>query len=229
MQMTYFAILVLGASSLFAADELLIPAPLNQVLTRIKPGMTGAEVKTVLVTAYPKALASLGDWDGMTGYVDFRLNERYSVSFSAHSPPGGAPSESSARLGKNLLTYVFDHQLKHRLQIRDYQWDTPAEAEPKAKPEHYHFVQSQVADEVPMTGPVGKATIYVLLCPGHRAYVFRTFDSLEMEAVVKLFPRGSVLHYDGNAMLAPPSQTQIEKLAALCKSKGISLELTPTN
>ena len=47
--------------------------------------------------------------------------------------------------------------------------------------EDYHLIQSQVADEVPMHGPVDKATIYVLLCPGHRVYVFRKFYSHEME------------------------------------------------
>ena len=133
MKMICLAILVLCASSLFAADELLIPAPLNEVLMRIRPGMTGAEVKAVLVTAYPKVQALLGDWDGMTGYVDFRLDERYSVSFSAHTPPDGALNESNAILGKNLLTYILDNQRKDRLEIHHYQWDTPAEAQPKPK------------------------------------------------------------------------------------------------
>ena len=131
MKMACLVIAMLCASSLLAADEPLIPAPLNQVLSRIQPGMTGAEVKAVLVTAYPKVQASLGPWSGMTGYVDFRLDERYSVSFSAHNPPDGAPSGSSAILGKNLLTYIFDHQRKHRLEIHHYQWDTPAEAQPR--------------------------------------------------------------------------------------------------
>jgi hypothetical protein len=95
--------------------------------------------------------------------------------------------------------------------------------------EDYHLIQSQVADEVPMHGPVDKATVYVLLCPDHRVYVFRAFDSHEMEEVVKHFPRGSVLHYDGNALIASPKQAEIDKLKAFCKSKGITLELTPTS
>ncbi len=95
--------------------------------------------------------------------------------------------------------------------------------------EDCHLVQTQVADEVPMHGPVDKATVYVLLCPDHRVYVFRAFDSHEMEEIVKHFPRGTVLHYDGNALIASPKQAEIDKLKAFCKSKGITLELTPTS
>jgi hypothetical protein len=95
--------------------------------------------------------------------------------------------------------------------------------------EDYHLIQSQVADEVPMHGPVDNATVYVLLSPDHRVYVFRAFDSHQMEEIVKHFPRGSVLHYDGNALAAAPKQAQIDKLTDFCKSKGITLELTPTN
>jgi len=31
------------------------------------------------------------------------------------------------------------------------------------------------------------------------------------------------------ALIAPPKQAELEKLMAFCKSKGITLELTPTN
>ena len=93
--------------------------------------------------------------------------------------------------------------------------------------EEYHLKQAQVRDEVPMHGSVDKSTIYVLLYPDQRVCVFRTVNSPEMEAVVKNFPSGSVLHYDGNALIKPPKQAEIEKLMAFCKSKGITLKLTP--
>ncbi len=93
----------------------------------------------------------------------------------------------------------------------------------------YHLVQSQVADEVPLRGPVESATVYVLVCPDLRLYVFRAFQSHPMEEIIKHFPRGSVLHYDGNALAKPQTQAQIEALTAFCKSTGISLSLTPTN
>jgi hypothetical protein len=78
----------------------------------------------------------------------------------------------------------------------------------------YHLVQSQIGDEVPMHGPVDSATVYVLVCPDQRLYVFRAVHSHRMEEAIKHFPRGSVLHYDGNALVAQPSQAQIEALSA---------------
>jgi hypothetical protein len=94
----------------------------------------------------------------------------------------------------------------------------------------YYLIQSQVQDEVPMHGPVDKATIYVLLQPDRRVDVFRAFDSHQMEEIVKHFPRGSVLHYVGSGLIPEgPKSAEIDKLMAFCKSKGITLDLMPTN
>jgi hypothetical protein len=93
----------------------------------------------------------------------------------------------------------------------------------------YQLVQSQIGDEVPQRGPVDKATVYVLVCPDQRLYVFRAFYSHQMEEVIKHFPRGSVLHYKGNALVAQPPEAQMRALADSCKSKGIVLDLAPTN
>jgi len=73
------------------------------------------------------------------------------------------------------------------------------------------------------------ATVYALVLPDHHITVFRKFDSKPMEEFIKGFPRGSVLHYDGNPLLAPPSQPQVQALTAFCKSNGVSLIFTPTN
>jgi hypothetical protein len=96
--------------------------------------------------------------------------------------------------------------------------------------EDYRLVQSQVADEVPKHGSVDKATVYVLLCPDQRVYVFRAFYTHQMEAVIMYFPKGSVLHYEGMGVggFAPP-QDQMQALTALCKSKTIVLKIAPTN
>jgi hypothetical protein len=93
----------------------------------------------------------------------------------------------------------------------------------------YHLVQSQIGDEVPQRGPVESATVYVLVCPDQRLYVFRAFHSHRMEEIVKHFPRGSVLHYKGSALTAPPPEAQIRALGDFCKSKGIELDFAPTN
>jgi hypothetical protein len=46
-----------------------------------------------------------------------------------------------------------------------------------------------------LQGPVDGATVYVLVCPGQLVHLFRAFQSLQMEDIIKQFPRGSVLHY----------------------------------
>jgi len=93
----------------------------------------------------------------------------------------------------------------------------------------YCLVQSQIGDEVPQRGPVESATVYVLVCPDQRLYVFRALHSHQMDEIIKHFPRGSVLHYKGNALTAPPPEAQMRALADSCKSKGIELDVAPTN
>jgi hypothetical protein len=94
----------------------------------------------------------------------------------------------------------------------------------------YHLIQSQIADVYSVHG-VGTdtATVFVLVCPDRRLHVFRTISSHPMEQAIKDFPRGSILHYDGNALMKPPPQAQMEALTAFCRSNGISLILTDTN
>jgi len=81
-----------------------------------------------------------------------------------------------------------------------------------------------------MHGSVDKATVYVLLFPDQRVYVFRAFYTHQMEEIIKYFPKGSVLHYDGMGVggFSPP-QDQMQALTDFCKSKGIVLEISPTN
>jgi hypothetical protein len=94
--------------------------------------------------------------------------------------------------------------------------------------EDYHLVQTQIRDAAPGV-PLTSLTVYVLPLPDHRVFVFKTFGSKPMEEGIKDLPRGSVLHYDGNALMAPPAPAQIQSLTAFCKSKGINLVLTPTS
>lgn len=95
--------------------------------------------------------------------------------------------------------------------------------------EDYHLKQTQICDGVAPGVKLESLTVYVLLCPDQRVYVFKAFDSHELEEIVKYFPRGSVLHYDGNALVTPPKPAEIDKLTAFCKSKGIVFEISPTN
>jgi hypothetical protein len=52
-------------------DSFLIPPALNQLLARIKPGMSGQQVKEQLQTAYPNADGGISDWSGAAGRIVF--------------------------------------------------------------------------------------------------------------------------------------------------------------
>ena len=93
----------------------------------------------------------------------------------------------------------------------------------------YQLVQAQIGDEVPQHGPMDRATVYVLVCPDQPLHVFRACYSHQMEEVIKHFPRGCVLQYRGNALMAQPPKAQMQALADSCKSKGFVLDLAPTN
>jgi hypothetical protein len=98
-------------------SEPLIPAPLNVVLPKIKAGMTPDEVKDVLAAAYPKLVRQDGPWSGQTGYIGFRLDERYTVLLSAHSDATGKTVMSD---GPKVS--VVDQTRKVRAEITIYAW-----------------------------------------------------------------------------------------------------------
>jgi len=103
---------------LFALDHQLIPEPLNSILPRITAGMKVKDILPMLTKSYPKVKQQVGDWSGQSGYVDFQLDERYTISFAAHSSLTGAKF-----LSDDVRTYLFDGQLKNRIEITRYQWD----------------------------------------------------------------------------------------------------------
>jgi uncharacterized membrane protein len=77
-----------GSLSLYGVDEPLIPASLNAVLPKIHARMTVREVEAVLAPAYPKLEIRSGPWSGGTGYIAFKLDERYTISISAITREG---------------------------------------------------------------------------------------------------------------------------------------------
>ncbi len=72
-------------------------------------------------------------------------------------------------------------------------------------------------------------TVSVLVLPYHLPKVFKTVDAKPMEEAISALPRVSVLHYDGNGLMASPPEAQIEALMAYCKKKGVSFIRSPTN
>ena len=100
-----------------AADEPLIPTPLNNVLLKIRPGMTTNQVVSALSTAYPKVAGHMGDWSGQTGYVDYKLDERFTLSISSITRSG------KEVVHDDLLMSLYDWQAKRRVDIKLYYWE----------------------------------------------------------------------------------------------------------
>src|SRR5258706_177632 len=119
-----FFICCLALLQASAADEPLIPAPLNTVLLKIQPGMTTNQVVAILSHSYPKVSGHMGDWSGQSGYFDYKLDERFTLSVSSITRDGKEVVHG------DLLFYVFDWQTKRRVDIKLYYWDGQSHKEP---------------------------------------------------------------------------------------------------
>ena len=108
------------------AGEPLIPSILNAILPKISSGMKSEEISKIVSEAYPKTRASLGAWSGQTGYLDFRLDERYRISIAA-----SFDDQRKEVVHDEILIYVFDEERKNRVEIKRFSWtdsskETPA-------------------------------------------------------------------------------------------------------
>jgi hypothetical protein len=106
----------------FSADEPLIPSSLDAALPRIKPGMTIHEVEQVLSASYPKVTGQMSHWDGMTGFIDYKLDGRHSLSVASINRMDGQKVIQVVG-GGDLLFYIYDRQARHRIEIRQYDWE----------------------------------------------------------------------------------------------------------
>ena len=97
--------------------EPLMPPALNELLPRILTGMLVPEVEKVLATAYPGVKGRMGTWSGQTGYVDYKLTERYSLSVSS------IMRNSKEVVHNDLLFYIHDWQSKRRIDVSVFDWE----------------------------------------------------------------------------------------------------------
>ena len=109
-----------------AAEEPLIPVALNAVLPNIHSGMSIHDVEIALSAAYPNVKGHMGDWSGQTGYIEYKLDERYSLSVS-----------SITRSGKEVVhdeihIYLYDWPNRRRLDLKLFEWEK--QGEKKAQP-----------------------------------------------------------------------------------------------
>lgn len=124
--------ILLVALSALAAEEPLLPAGVNQVLGQIRPNMSEAQVEKIIKTYYPDTKATPGTWSGQTGYVDFKITPRYSISVAEYSDP----KDFNVRfVHADMILYVYDWELKRRINISFYKWgeETKKEGEKISK------------------------------------------------------------------------------------------------
>jgi len=124
-----------------AADEPLIPAPLNALLPKITPGMTRDDVRRILSTAYPYPVQQDGPGSGQGGNMGFRLDDRFWVMFSAKRN-----AEQEYVVSKNASISVFDYVLKRRLDIKPYYWEKSSDdkASEKEAPIDWLVLRKQI-------------------------------------------------------------------------------------
>ena len=118
-------LLCIALPHLRATDEPLIPAALNAILPKIRAGMTVREVEAVLAPAFPGVKSQMGVWSGQTGYMDYKLDDKFTLSVSFATRKGGEV------VHEDLLFYVFNHAAKHRVDIKSYFWESPAQKKTK--------------------------------------------------------------------------------------------------
>lgn len=102
------------------ADAPLMPEGVNQILGRIVPDMPEARVAAIVKKHYPDATGHVSVWSGQTGYVEFKLSKRYSISFAAYN----APEDFESRfVHADMILYVYDRKSKRRINISFHNWD----------------------------------------------------------------------------------------------------------
>jgi len=88
--MKHFVLSLLCFASLAcAADEPLLPAPLNALLPKIAVGMKSEDIRAIVVKGYSESERADGPWSGQTGYLGFRLDDRFSFMIAAHTNRDG--------------------------------------------------------------------------------------------------------------------------------------------
>jgi hypothetical protein len=100
-----------------AAEEPLIPVGLNGVLLKIRSGISIRDVEIALSAAYPKVQGHMGDWSGQTGYIDYKLDERYWLSVSSITRNGKEVVDDK------ILFYLYDRPNKRRVEIKLFEWE----------------------------------------------------------------------------------------------------------
>lgn len=113
-------VMLLITLNALAIEDSLFPDEINRILGRIQPGMKETQVEEIVKNYYPDAILSLGTWSGQTGYVNFELTSRYSISVAeCNDPEDTHPRFVLA----DMILYVYDWELNQRISISFQSWD----------------------------------------------------------------------------------------------------------
>ena len=116
--------LLAGAVASIAADAPLMPDAINQILGRIEADMPEAKVEKLIQKYYPTAELRRSVWSGQTGYVEFKLTDRFSISIAEYSDP---KNHESRFVHANMILYVYDWVLQQRIKISFHKFDQDKE------------------------------------------------------------------------------------------------------
>ena len=104
----------------YASDEALLPDGINQILGRIQPNMSETQVEALVKEYYPNMTKALGSWSGQTGYVEFKVTSRHTISIAEYNDP----KDFDLRfVHADMILYVYDWNLKRRLNLSFHNWD----------------------------------------------------------------------------------------------------------
>ena len=73
-----------------------------------------SEVEAVLAPIYPKVKGQMSKWSGRTGYIDYQLDERYTLSISSSTHDG------KQVVHDDQLLLLYDWASKRRLDLKVY-------------------------------------------------------------------------------------------------------------
>ena len=115
-----FIVILTAITCACAGDEALLPDGINQILGRITSDMRETDVQALFRQYYPDAEGMVGNWSGQTGYVDYKLTPKHTVSISMYNPP----TDITHRYVHSSMTfYIYDWETKSRLIFSIYKWD----------------------------------------------------------------------------------------------------------
>ena len=104
----------------YAGDEALLPDSINQILGRITSDMRETDVQALFRQYYPDSEGMVGDWSGQTGYVDFKVTPKNTVSISMYNSPTNI---NHRYVHSSMIFYIYDWETKSRLNFSIYKWD----------------------------------------------------------------------------------------------------------